>query len=292
MTRRSWLFVPGDDEHKLGKLADSQADVAILDLEDSVAPENKVRARATCADFLSARQEGTDPELWVRVNPLSSGLTHEDLAAVMPAHPRGIVLPKPDSAADVHQLDGLIADLERSNRLEEHSVQILAIATETALGVANLSGYVDTPDRLWGLTWGAEDLSAELGATTNKAPDGSFSTTYQVVRSLCQLSAAAAGLNVIDTLYSDYRDHDGLQQYAATARRDGFTGMMAIHPAQVPIINKAFTPADDEVAFAKKVVAAFDSQSGTGVVGIDGKMLDRPHLIQARRILETVRNIK
>ncbi len=287
MIRRSWLFVPGDDAHKLEKLTGSQADVAILDLEDSVAPDNKAKARAICRDYLLAHQGACGPELWVRINPRGAEMVREDLAAVIPAGPSGVVLPKPDSVADVRQIDALVAGLEQDHNLESGAIQLLAIATETALGVANLSGYIDSPDRLWGLTWGAEDLSAELGATSNRTPEGSFSATYQTVRSLCQLAAAAAQLNVIDTVYSDYRDLDGLRQYAASARRDGFSGMMAVHPAQVPVINEAFTPTADEVAFAKQVVDAFERHSGTGVVSIEGRMLDRPHLVQAMRLLET-----
>ncbi len=288
MKHRSWLFVPGDSERKLAKIPDCGADVAILDLEDAVVSRRKPLARDSAAAFLNDHRDAPLPALWVRVNPWSSGLTRDDLAAVVPAGAAGIVLPKPDSVRDVRQLDEALTELEAAHGLTPGVIRVLAVATETALGVARLSSYTESPERLWGLAWGAEDLSAELGATTNRGRDGEFLMTYRMVRSLCQLAAAAAGKPAIDTLYADFRNLDGLRQISARARREGFVGMLAIHPGQIPIINAAFTPSAEDIEFARRVVDTFAQQADTGVVALDGKMLDRPHLRQARRMLQLV----
>lgn len=285
MKRRSWLFVPADSKRKLAKIADCGADVAILDLEDAVAPERKQLALNIATQFLTDHRDSSGPALWVRINPWSSGLTREDLEALVPACPAGVVLPKPDSVDDVWQLEQALTELEATHGLTPEAIKVLAIATETALGVANLSSFMDSPERLWGLTWGAEDLSAELGATTNRDGDGEFLPIHQLTRSLCQLTAAAAGLPVIETLHADFHDLDGLRKVSSRAQREGFSGMMAIHPEQIAIINQAFTPSAAEIEFARRVVDAFAQQPDTGVVALDGKMLDRPHLVQAKRIL-------
>ncbi len=288
MIPRSWLFVPGDSERKLARVLDAGADAVILDLEDAVVAEHKVLAREMTAAFLRLHAGTSGPPLWVRVNPLSSGLMHDDLAAVMAAVPAGIVLPKPDSIADVRDLDRALYELEA--RTPGRAVTpIVAIATETALAVATLSGYVRPPERLLALTWGAEDLSTELGARVNREPDGEFRFTYQLVRSLCQIAAAASGRPAIETLSLDFRDTAALAQRATRAAEDGFSGMLAIHPAQVPIINAAFTPTAEQIERARRVLAAFAAAPGAGAVQLEGRMLDRPHQVQAQRLLERVR---
>ena len=276
MTLRSLLFVPGDRPERMEKALGLGADALILDLEDAVAPEKKPEARRAVADFVRAHP---DANLWVRINPLDGAEVAHDLAAIADVHPAGIVLPKAEGGASV-------ADLVR--RLDGQgniTSRILAIATETPAAIFQLGTY-GGHDRLEGLTWGAEDLPAAIGAATSREADGSFTPPYELARSLCLFGAAAAGVAPIETVYPNFRDLDGLAAYAARARRDGFTGMMAIHPAQVPVINAAFTPSEAEVAHARAVVAAFDANPGVGALQIDGKMIDRPHLVQARRILE------
>lgn len=280
---RSWLFVPGDSERKLARIATTSADAVVLDLEDAIAPAGKAVARASVAKFIAAAHSRPGPSLWVRVNPPASGLFEADLAAVVPSAPTGIVLPKADGVADVARLDRSLAELERAAGLPHGAIRVLAIATETALGVANLAGYVDHPTRLLALAWGAEDLAAELGASGNRDGDGRFRPLFAHVRANFRLAAAAAGLPAIDTIYADYRDAKGLAEYARGARADGFAGMLAIHPAQVDTINSAFTPDGDEIAAARRVIAAF--ADGAGVATLDGRMLDRPHLAQARHVL-------
>lgn len=287
MIPRSWLFVPGDSERKLARVLDAGADVVILDLEDAVVLERKAAARQMTAAFLTAHGS-SGPPLWVRVNPLSSGLMHDDLAAVMPAAPAGIMLPKPDSIADVRELDRALGKLE-AGAPGRAATPIVAIATETALAVATLSGYVRPPERLLALTWGAEDLATDLGARVNRETDGEFRFTYQLVRSLCQIAAAASGRPAIETLSLDFRDEAALARRAARAAEDGFSGMLAIHPAQVPIINAAFTPTAEQLEFARRVLAAFAAAPGAGAVQLEGRMLDRPHQLQAQRLLERVR---
>lgn len=284
MRARSWLFVPGDSERKLAKIDGCGADVAVLDLEDAVAPGRKAQARELVTEVLRKPRGSNRPSLWVRVNPLSSDCIDADLDAVVPADPDGIVLPKPNDVTDVAELDRKLLILERSAGRLPREIPVVAIATETALGVANLAAYIDHPSRLIALAWGAEDLAAELGATGNRDVHGDFRPLFQHVRAQVRLAAAAAGLAALDTIHANYRDETGLAAYANRARADGFAGMLAIHPAQVAVINQAFTPTADEIAAAQRVVAAFEA--GTGVVALDGRMLDRPHLAQARRIVE------
>ncbi|MGZ8281910.1 MAG: HpcH/HpaI aldolase/citrate lyase family protein [Allosphingosinicella sp.] len=275
MRLRSLLFVPGDRPDRMEKALRSGADALILDLEDAVAPAGKAGARKEVAAFLGANQAD---QLWVRVNPLDSPEHERDLAAVLPAHPDGIVLPKAEGGASVAEL---------SRRLADHgnaTARILAIATETPAAMFQLGSYGGQP-RLVALTWGAEDLPAAIGAASSREPDGSFTPPYEIARAFTLFGATAAGVAPIETVYPAFRDLDGLAAYAGRARRDGFTGMLAIHPDQVPVINAAFTPTAAEVAHARSVVAAFAANPGAGALSLDGRMIDRPHLVQAQRIL-------
>jgi citrate lyase subunit beta/citryl-CoA lyase len=272
---RSLLFVSGDRPDRMEKALGAGADALILDLEDSVAPTAKADARRVVADFVGANSQA---RLWVRVNPLDSPEQERDLAAILPARPDGIVLPKAEGGASVDELARRLT--ERGNA----TAQILAIATETPAAIFALGSYGGAR-RLAGLTWGAEDLPAAIGAATSREEDGSFTAPYQLARSLCLFGAAAAGVMPIETVYPAFRDLDGLALYAARARRDGFTGMMAIHPDQVSVINAAFTPSAAEIAHARSVVAAFEASPGAGALALDGRMIDRPHLLQAQRIL-------
>jgi citrate lyase subunit beta/citryl-CoA lyase len=275
MRMRSLLFVPGDRPDRMEKALGSGADALILDLEDAVAPAAKAEARRQVAEFVDAHNEAN---LWVRVNPLDTAENEKDLAAVLSAHPNGLVLPKAEGGASVTEL---------ARRLTAHgnaTAQILAIATETPVAMFQLGTYGGAK-RLAGLTWGAEDLPAAVGAVTSREEDGRFTAPYELARSLCLFGAAAAGVAPIETVYPAFRDLEGLAAYAARARRDGFTGMMAIHPAQVAVINDAFTPSQAEVAHAQAVVAAFEAAPGAGALSLEGKMIDRPHLVQAQRVL-------
>ena len=275
MKLRSLLFVPGDRPDRMEKALGAGADALILDLEDAVAPANKQVARHEVAHFLNQHNE---MRILVRVNPLDSSENEKDLNAVLPSHPDGIVLPKAEGGASVAELAKRLT--ERGNA----TAQILAIATETPAAIFQLGSYGGAK-RLLGLTWGAEDLPAAVGAATSRETDGSYTPPYELVRSLCLFGAAAAGVLPIDTVYPAFRDLEGLAAYAARARRDGFLGMMAIHPAQVPVINDAFTPSEAELAHARAVIAAFEANPGAGALSLDGRMIDRPHLLQAQRIL-------
>jgi citrate lyase subunit beta/citryl-CoA lyase len=275
MKLRSLLFVPGDRPDRMEKALASGADALILDLEDSVAPAAKPEARRYVAEFLAAN--GT-ARLWVRINPIDGDEADRDLAAILPSRPDGIVLPKAEGGASVNELARRLT--ERGNA----TAQILAIATETPAAMFQLGTYGGAK-RLAGLTWGAEDLPAAIGAATSREEDGSYTAPYEIARALCLFGAAAAGVAPIETVYPAFRDLDGLAAYAGRARRDGFTGMMAIHPAQVPVINAAFTPTEAEIAHARAVVEAFEAQPGAGALSLDGRMIDRPHLVQAQRTL-------
>lgn len=275
MRLRSLLFVPGDRPDRMEKALRAGADAVILDLEDAVAPAAKPEARRHVASFLNANSIA---KLWVRINPLETDESDRDLAAILSSHPDGIVLPKAEGGASVAELARRLT--ERGNV----TAQILAIATETPAAMFQLGTYGGAK-RLAGLTWGAEDLPAAIGAATSREPDGRFTPPYEFARSLCLFGAAAAGVAPIETVYPAFRDLDGLSAFAARARRDGFTGMMAIHPDQVPVINAAFTPSAAEVAHARAVVAAFEANPGAGALSLDGRMIDRPHLVQAQRTL-------
>ena len=280
MILRSLLFVPADSEKKLAKARTSPADALILDLEDSVAPENRVNARGLAREFLKDKHPQS---VWVRINPVNSADYRLELVEIGAAAPAGFIVPKPDSLDILRQLDCDLTDIEIACGLPQGGIKLIPVATETPLAVLNLADYRNPPPRLAGVTWGAEDLSAELGAATNRDPDGAFAFTYQMVRSLALIAAKAADVVAIETLHADFRDADGLDRAARTARRDGFCGMLAIHPDQVEIVNAAFTPSPSDIAHAGRVVAAF--ADGAGVASLDGKMLDKPHLKQARNIL-------
>ena len=281
---RSLLFVPGDSEKKLERALDAGADALILDLEDSVALPRKAAARALVAEFLEQHAQATTA-LWVRINPPSTPLARDDLAEIVACGPRGLVVPK----VLAHELGPLGAELQRLELdagLEAGVTQLLPIATETPASLFSLGGYTDVGPRLAGLTWGAEDLSVALGAASAVDGDGRWLFTFELARTLCLAAAHAAGVAAIDTVYTEFRDAEGLRRQAAEARRDGFTGKLAIHPDQVAIINEAFQPSRAEVDAAHRIVAAFDQAPATaGAVAHEGRMLDRPHLLRARRLL-------
>lgn len=281
---RSFLFVPADSERKLAKATAVGADALILDLEDAVAPNAKSRARALAAEFLQG-DNNERSETWVRINPIDGDDARDDLAAVVGAEPAGIVLPKPRSVADVMQLTVLLDEAEEQHGIAGGQTRIIALCTERPEALFNLQGYTEAGPRLSALSWGAEDLSSALGASNNRDARGNWLPVFELARSLCLMAAASAGVGAIDTVYTDFRDRDGLQRYAANARRDGFGGMLAIHPAQVDVINRAFQPTSAEIERATRIVAAFDENPDAGTLGLDGAMIDRPHLLQARRLL-------
>ena len=272
MTPRSWLFVPGDDERKVAKAVESDADAVIFDLEDSVVPERKKTARAIIKD-VPKRSNG--PQWWVRVNPLGSEFHKDDLRLIRSAYVHGIVLPKAESGSDVEELS------HRTGTIPIH-----AIVTETPASLFNLMSYAKPGSPLAAMSWGAEDLSAALGASSKYDESGELSFTYKMARSLCLAGAVAAGVQPVDGVFADFRDEVGLRYEAEAANREGFTGKLAIHPAQVPIINGAFTPSADEIRHAAEIVAAFEAHPDAGVLNVGGRMVDRPHLTQARRVLE------
>jgi citrate lyase subunit beta / citryl-CoA lyase len=283
---RSLLFVPGDSSKKLDKGLASGADALILDLEDSVALERKREARATALSFLAAAGAlTTRPRLFVRVNGLDTGLADADLDVLVGGRPDAIVLPKAAGGRSVVHLDAKLAAREAIAGLPEGAIGILPIATETAAALFVAGTYAGASPRLCGLTWGAEDLSADLGAEANRAADGRFTEPFCLARTLCLAAAAAAKVTAVDTVFVDFRDQEGLRREAEEARRDGFAAKMAIHPAQVAIINQVFTPSSDAIAQAHAVVAAFAADPSAGVVGIGGVMYDRPHLERAKRLL-------
>lgn len=284
-TPRCWLFAPGDNAGKIAKALASGADAVIIDLEDSVAGDHKAEARRTAAEALG-QSAPHGVQAWVRINALDSGLALADLDAVAPARPAGVVLPKSASGTDVQTLAAELARREQAAGLAAGSIRILPITTETPAALFNLHSYAHAADRLAGLTWGAEDLSAAIGAATARDETGAYTPLYELARSLCLAGAAAAGTAAIETVYPDFRDLDGLARYLAKARRDGFAGMMAIHPAQVAPIMQAFIPTAEEQAWARQVVALFEANPGVGTLALNGKMIDRPHLIQARRLLD------
>jgi citrate lyase subunit beta/citryl-CoA lyase len=285
MRLRSLLFVPGDSEKKLSKSMQVPADALILDLEDSVAASAKAAARGRVREFLENRSAGGRQQLWVRINPLDRPDAGADLSAVMPGRPDGIVLPKARSPDDVELLGRRIGSYETEYELAVGSTRILPVATETPQSLFTLGDYGQCGKRLAGLTWGAEDLSAAVGATANRDENGRWTSPYVLVRSLCLFAAHAAGVAAIDTLHANFRDTEGLADACAEARRDGFNGKLAIHPDQVDIINRVFTPSVDEIEHARRVVELFAANPGAGTLALDGAMLDLPHLLQARRIL-------
>src|SRR5690242_3162938 len=283
---RSLLFVPADSARKLDKAMTSGADALIVDLEDSIALEGKARAREAAAAFLKvAVASATRPYLMVRVNGLDTGLTDADLDAIAPAKPDAIMLPKAEGGVAIIHADAKLAVREAQNNLPDGYIKILPIATETAAALFLVGTFAGASARLIGMTWGAEDLSAELGARANRDAQGRFLDPYRLARSLCLAGAAAAAVAAIDTVFVDFRDETGFRRECEDACRDGFVGKMAIHPAQVPIINEVFTPSAAAIAQAQSIVAAFAAAPGAGVVGIGGVMYDRPHLARAKQLL-------
>jgi citrate lyase subunit beta / citryl-CoA lyase len=283
---RSLLFVPADDAKKLDKAMACGADALIIDLEDSIPIQGKAHARTRAAAFIGeAGKVAQRPRLLVRINGFATGLADADLDAVVPARPDAIMLPKAEGGPDVVRADAKLSAREAISGLPDGSIRIVAIATETATALFLAGTYGGASARLEGLTWGAEDLSAELGAETNRDGEGRFLDPYRLARALCLAGAAAARVQAIDTVAVDFRNAAALRQESEEARRDGFTGKMAIHPAQVPIINEVFTPSAAALAEARAVIAAFEANPDRGTVGIDGVMYDRPHLERARQLL-------
>jgi len=269
---RSWLFVPADSERKISKALESDADAVIFDLEDSVVPAQKTVARSILKDL---PKQSNGPQWWVRVNPLGSEFHKDDLKLIGSAYVHGIVLPKAENGADVVQL------AHRTGNIPIH-----AIVTETAASLFGLLSYREPNSPLVAMSWGAEDLSAALGASSKYDADGELAFTYKLARSLCLAGATAAGVQPVDGVFADFKNEAELRTEAEAAAREGFTGKLAIHPAQVPVINAAFTPSSDEIRHAEEIVAAFEAHPDAGVLSVDGKMVDRPHLVQARRVLE------
>ncbi len=288
---RSLLFVPGDSERKQTKALGSGADALILDLEDSVAEAQLPAARTQVARFLKANPATQGLQRWVRVNSLESGKLLDDLVAVIGGRPDGVVLPKVSAAKEVAEAGHYFSALEKREGYATGSTRIIVIGTETAQALLTLGEYGTgaAGARLAGLTWGMEDLSAALGVTEKAKKDGTLTPVLELARSLCLVAAGAAGVQAIDGVHADFRDTDGLKREAARARGDGFTAKLAIHPDQVPIINAAFSPTAAEVEHARRVVAAFGANASTGVTSLDGRMLDRPHLVLAQRVLELSR---
>lgn len=294
MILRSWLFIPGDSDKKLAKGDASGADALILDLEDAVSPANKAAARTMVVDYLKARPLGKRrSKIYVRINPLDTSMCAEDVAAVVPFQPDGLVQPKAVGPWDVATLSEMVASAEQGAGLAPECVKILPLTTETAQAPFHLGEYAasDLP-RMVGMSWGAEDLSAALGASTNIGPDGDWAFTYKLVRSMVLMAARASDVQPIETLYADFRDLEGLAKACRNARAEGFVGRLAIHPAQVAIINENFSPSIDEIAFAERVIAAFAANPQVGTVGLDGKMLDVPHLKQAQQVLQLAQQLQ
>lgn len=285
---RSLLFVPGDSEKKLAKSISTSADALILDLEDSVSHDRTAIARSMVFEFLKAHSNRTQ-QLWVRINPLQTPLALHDLVAVMAGKPDGIMLPKPLNAKDAQQLDHCLSALEVREGLELGSTRIIPVATEVAGALFDLQSYAGATPRLQGLTWGAEDLATALGATSNRNEQGDFTFTYQLARSLCLLASAHAEVQAIDTLSVDFKDMKALAADVHNARREGFSGKLAIHPDQVEVINQGFTPSAHDLSHAQRIVDAFAQAQGAGAVQLDGKMVDKPHLTQALRLLQLSR---
>ncbi|MGR8919047.1 MAG: HpcH/HpaI aldolase/citrate lyase family protein [Gammaproteobacteria bacterium] len=281
---RSLLFAPGDSEKKMTKASGLGADCVILDLEDSVAAARKPVAREMVREFLAA---GTAPGVafYVRVNPMDSGMILDDIAAVAPAAPAGVVVPKANGPEDLRACAHYLDVLEAEHGLPAGGIRILPVATETAAAVFTLGDYRHGCPRLSGLTWGAEDLGAAVGASTNLQADKDWTQPYQVVRSLCLFAAHAAGVQAIDTVMADFRDTERLGVVCDEARRDGFTGKLCIHPAQVEVVNRAFSPSAEELAHSRAVIEAFAANPEAGTLQLDGKMIDKPHLTQAERIV-------
>jgi citrate lyase subunit beta/citryl-CoA lyase len=289
---RSLLFVPGDSEKKLAKSLGAGADVLILDLEDSIAPDAKAKAREIVRDFLrSLSRDEPRPRLYVRVNALDTGLIDDDLDAVLAGTPEGIMLPKSAGGADVIALGAKLAPREAIAGLPDGSTKIIPIATETTVSMFGMGTYRGASPRCEALTWGAEDLSAEIAAEANRYPDGRYTEPYQLARSLCLFAAVASEVTPIDTVFTNYKDGEGLRKDSLAARRDGFLGKMVIHPDQVPVVNEIFTPAKETIAHAQEILDAF-AKAGKGTVGFKGEMLDMLHVKYAERVLARAKAAK
>lgn len=287
---RSMLFVPGDSERKLARTLVSPADVLILDLEDSVAAQRRTVARGMVSSFIAEARRGEGKsQLWVRINPLDGADWEADLAGVMAAAPDGIILPKPTSGETVHKLSIALDHAESRYGLKNGQTRILAIVTEVPISVLQLHTYVGCSNRLAALSWGAEDLGAVIGSLSSRDEHGAYTSPYRLVRDLCLITASAAAAEPIDTVYTNFRDAAGLKAECIAARRDGFTGKIAIHPDQVHVINEVFTPSADEIAHALRVKGAFGENAG--VASLDGMMLDMPHLKLAERILSRAKAV-
>ena len=286
---RSLLFVPATGGSKLDKAMASGADAVILDLEDSIAPERKAHAREAALEYLKAMQAKKQrPRLLVRINGLDTGMTDADLDVIVAGAPDAVLFPKAEGGATVTHLDAKLTAREAIAGLPEGSIKILAQTVESATGLFTAGTYRNASPRLIGMTWGPEDLSTELGAEANRESDGTLTEPYRLARSFCLFGAAAAKVRAIETIHVDFRNTEVLRRDTEMARRDGFVGRLAIHPAQVPVINEVFTPSQEQIEKAKSVVAAFAAQPGAGAVGVDGKMYDRPHLVRAQALLERI----
>jgi citrate lyase subunit beta / citryl-CoA lyase len=280
---RSWLFAPGDSQRKMEKAVAGPADIVILDLEDAVTDAQKPQGRAMVSAFMRANAAQRQ-RIWVRINPIQGPHALADLVAVVPAAPAGILLPKPRGRGDAERLDHYLTALECAAGITAGAIKVMALVTEMPESMLAIGSYAGVP-RLAAMSWGAEDLATELGATSNRAEDGGYEFTYELARSLCLVGASAAGVAAIETIHGDFRDEAGLRRRAANARRAGYRGMFAIHPAQVEVINEAFTPSAEELAAAREIVEVFAANPGAGTVGHKGAMLDRPHLVRAQAVL-------
>jgi citrate lyase subunit beta/citryl-CoA lyase len=294
MIIRSWLFVPGDSDRKLAKGRGNPADALILDLEDAVSDDRQDEAREITCAFLKENPDRSQQKLWVRVNPLDHDFSLTDLAAVMPGAPDGIVLPKVHSAVEVNRMADFLLALEVREGLELGSTKILSVATETAASLLTFHTYLDNvTDRLAALTWGGEDLAAALGASDNQHPtSGDYDDPYLYAKSMCLATSRAIDAQPVGCVWVNFRDLQGLENDCLRDRRTGFIGKIAIHPDQSEVINRAFTPSEDEISYSQKVVDLFEKEPGVGTIGLDGKMLDMPHLKQARNVLALAEQVK
>jgi citrate lyase subunit beta/citryl-CoA lyase len=283
---RSWLFAPGDSERKLAKVVGCGADVVIIDLEDAVAPDGKVRARGMARGWLETQPDAAPFQRWVRINALDTPLWQQDCAAVLPGRPAGLMVPKAAGPEQLALLSEELETLEERYGIEPGTTRLLPLVSETPAAALGIASYAAAPlPRLVGLTWGAEDLSAALGATRKRDAAGAWTDAFRLIRAQVLLTARARGVLAVDTLHADFRDLAGLERIAADSNADGFAGMLAIHPDQVPVINAAFSPSEEQLAQARAIVAAFAAEPGAGALQLNGRMLDRPHLEQAQRLL-------
>jgi citrate lyase subunit beta/citryl-CoA lyase len=285
---RSWLFAPGDSERKMEKATAGSADIVIFDLEDAVAEAEKPKARSMVSAFLKASAPSSNAKgrerLWVRINPIQGPHALADLAAVMPAAPAGIMFPKPRGRADAELLDHYLTAFEAAAGIAIGSTKVILLATEMPESMLAIGSYAGVP-RVVAMSWGAEDLATALGASDNRGDFGGYGFTYELGRSLCLVGAAAAGVAAIETIHADFRDEAGLRKRVAAVRRAGYRGMLAIHPAQVDVINEGFTPSAEEIAAAQEIVDLFAANPGAGTIGHKGAMLDRPYLARAQAVL-------